>query len=771
MEKKRRRLDKMFTKWGLSYAVISTVAIIIISFCAMKYSEALRAELEYTNAVQLEMTQLQMDRNVRNLRTFCNKANFNKTVSSLRQKDSYEEIGRYELYELVRELAKGLILEGGTNDCYLYFPSMDLLISDNYYNDSREFYDVAFEGYGFNFDDWYDVISKNYKTAQIFSLETKTGETLSVLVKPLDSSNRQTPPANAIMVMDLNEVLKASEWLNQDRDNMCIVDRSNKRIVAAAPLKKEQEEQLLASAMENQGGGFQNRFEMGTSVVSYISSQYENWDYAVITQEQAYVTRISELRQLVVILIFVYLIISAGVIGYAAIRHYWPIKHVIDILEQQEEGTDLQISRDAYEYISKAVYKLVDKNKENSNVISRQRNAISKELFHRLLNESKASAVMDEAILKQYGIQIGGHICCLLTYWMDQKVEFLGEDISWFILQNVTEENLKGAGLEAVCFREGSSEQIFLIWSANDDIEFQAAVNRVWQMSEEFIRLNFKLPYQIALSELHYGLDEVYQAYREIRTVFEYQKNEKGKNIISYGDINLLPVDTLLKYPIDVENRLAHSVRNGVAEDACSEIRWLLEENQVNCLAPEAMQFLVSSIASSIIRAADKISNETSLPISQKALMEACRQGNAKKMQEELESLVTATCKKIEEVNRKERENQKGRLNQEIKAYVDCHYAEVDLSVTSIAEQFGIQPTYLSKLFKEIEGRKLSQYIQKVRLGHVKERLLEDNRLEDIAIDCGFGSHRTFLRIFKQYEGLTPTQYKELEERKEGKNS
>ena len=58
MEKKRKVLYTMFTKWSLSYVVIATMAILIISFCSIQYSQALRAELEYTNAVQLEMTRL-----------------------------------------------------------------------------------------------------------------------------------------------------------------------------------------------------------------------------------------------------------------------------------------------------------------------------------------------------------------------------------------------------------------------------------------------------------------------------------------------------------------------------------------------------------------------------------------------------------------------------------------------------------------------------------------------------------------------------------------
>ena len=45
--------------------------------------------------------------------------------------------------------------------------------------------------------------------------------------------------------------------------------------------------------------------------------------------------------------------------------------------------------------------------------------------------------------------------------------------------------------------------------------------------------------------------------------------------------------------------------------------------------------------------------------------------------------------------------------------------------------------------------------------------LEKGERLEQIAIKCGFGSQRTFLRIFKQYEGITPTQYREMKEKEE----
>ena len=69
MEKKKN-LYTMFTKWSVSYIVLSVVAIGTIFYCSMRYTKAMKKELEYTNAVQMEMIQIQMDRTVANFRLF-----------------------------------------------------------------------------------------------------------------------------------------------------------------------------------------------------------------------------------------------------------------------------------------------------------------------------------------------------------------------------------------------------------------------------------------------------------------------------------------------------------------------------------------------------------------------------------------------------------------------------------------------------------------------------------------------------------------------------
>jgi AraC-like DNA-binding protein len=57
-------------------------------------------------------------------------------------------------------------------------------------------------------------------------------------------------------------------------------------------------------------------------------------------------------------------------------------------------------------------------------------------------------------------------------------------------------------------------------------------------------------------------------------------------------------------------------------------------------------------------------------------------------------------------------------------------------------------------------------YINEARIEHAKTLLASDETLTAIAESCGFGSFRTFMRVFKKREGITPGQFKAMQNRK-----
>lgn len=99
----------------------------------------------------------------------------------------------------------------------------------------------------------------------------------------------------------------------------------------------------------------------------------------------------------------------------------------------------------------------------------------------------------------------------------------------------------------------------------------------------------------------------------------------------------------------------------------------------------------------------------------------------------------------------------------QICAYVDENICNPDLTNGKIAAYFKISEVYLSRFFKSNYPEGLLKYITKKRIDIAKKILLEsDKTVDDTAVEAGFSNSLMLLRSFKKYEGVTPTQYREL---------
>lgn len=84
-----------------------------------------------------------------------------------------------------------------------------------------------------------------------------------------------------------------------------------------------------------------------------------------------------------------------------------------------------------------------------------------------------------------------------------------------------------------------------------------------------------------------------------------------------------------------------------------------------------------------------------------------------------------------------------------------------DLSLSSLARQLSVNPSYLSALFKKEVGTTLTEYVSRRRVNHAM-LLLEATSLQiqTIAQQCGIPDVNYFTRTFKKYAGVTPKEYR-----------
>lgn len=101
-----------------------------------------------------------------------------------------------------------------------------------------------------------------------------------------------------------------------------------------------------------------------------------------------------------------------------------------------------------------------------------------------------------------------------------------------------------------------------------------------------------------------------------------------------------------------------------------------------------------------------------------------------------------------------------GNRLQPIQDWIRIHAFE-DITLEQIAEHFKYNKNYLSRIYKESAGIGISEQIIKFRLKHAKELLTEtDLSIIEIASEVGYEDSKYFMRLFKKYESVTPTEYR-----------
>ncbi|MBQ4452145.1 MAG: response regulator [Clostridia bacterium] len=109
--------------------------------------------------------------------------------------------------------------------------------------------------------------------------------------------------------------------------------------------------------------------------------------------------------------------------------------------------------------------------------------------------------------------------------------------------------------------------------------------------------------------------------------------------------------------------------------------------------------------------------------------------------------------------------NLSNRLLSRVTEYIDKHL-DGDLTLTQLARVGGFNASYLSRLFKQVTGQGLSEYILQKRLTLAKELLSDTNdRIQDIASKTGYLSAHSFTRVFRTECGISPTEWRAKEQK------
>lgn len=92
--------------------------------------------------------------------------------------------------------------------------------------------------------------------------------------------------------------------------------------------------------------------------------------------------------------------------------------------------------------------------------------------------------------------------------------------------------------------------------------------------------------------------------------------------------------------------------------------------------------------------------------------------------------------------------------------YIENHYSNSDLCLKEIGNSLCINPSYLSRIFKEIMGTPISKYIIDLRMQRAADLLVKNTyAIKNVAYMVGYADPHFFSNEFKKHMGTSPKKY------------
>jgi YesN/AraC family two-component response regulator len=152
----------------------------------------------------------------------------------------------------------------------------------------------------------------------------------------------------------------------------------------------------------------------------------------------------------------------------------------------------------------------------------------------------------------------------------------------------------------------------------------------------------------------------------------------------------------------------------------------------------------------------------SSLPISIKTTGSSDMKNihNRSQIHDILLNFIQSICSEIAKKNT----NNASIINEAIIEYIDANLTENDFNLNSISYQFNMNRNYLAKLIKEETSYSFNDYVNMKKISLAKDLLAATMlTVEEVAHRTGFTYAHYFIKVFKNLEGITPGQFREMQ--------
>lgn len=765
-------------KWVISYTCIILISAVSSLVIYDRSRNFIKERQEKINEVLLEQATKELRDCIIMMEKLREEILINTSFNSLSKSglDRNTSVA-YKHYVLYKDLNTYLKLNNSYSHIMLYFKSDDKIVSDSSVNYSARYWEIYGESLGLSFSEWNSIINGTYNN--FHATNVKIGDTEgTIFARTIQQAQTGRQKVNLFVIFTKEDLESLLGEYNYYKDtSMLIFDRVGKTTVKfdyASIINSDEDEKKIIEAV--QAG--KKEVVLGNNEVINLYYFQNNSPYylCILTPESVYLKTMHNFQLIFCFIFVISIVFSIVLIVVFVNNNYRPVRDLLKMLfstdvfqggEHREQS--LIENENEFTLVKKGMAQVSSSYNNVKMAFSRQNKLLRKVYLSRLLN-GKAKLLPEKQLIELYELQFKyNDFVVVLLYVQDftaesgnnyeddsgaleitdldhaqsvlvEKYDKLFSDKGWTVNHTIIDDLL----VFVVCVPPGENRPDY--------------INSVIHKGTKSVEESYGVEILVSVSAVHSSLEKLSVAYQEALQAFEALKLYDLGGFVCYTDISDLFISSY-NYPYEMEQGLIKAIQLGNFVSAKAIVSEVINSNINNrkYISWDIIRCLMFDLLGTVMKTFD--ANEESQQFIKK-LKPAKRLAECtdlQSMEKTFEEILSYCCDFFRVTTGNDE-----KLYYKIQAYIRDNYGDPNLGVSSIADHFSISPVTLSKKFREITGSKITTFISEVRVEEAKKLLLSSNEnLSYIANSVGFGSTKTFTRMFKQIEGCTPGQWRE----------
>ncbi|MCD9024873.1 AraC family transcriptional regulator [Cohnella silvisoli] len=535
-------------------------------------------------------------------------------------------------------------------------------------------------------------------------------------------------------------------------------------------LKVFADQSILRKIRANQAGAgyFVDTMDRRKVIVTYVTADSVRWTLVKITPTETIDKQTRSVQWIILAVCFLILCLGLAVSFWLSRRLATPFQQLVGQARKLsgkshssfESKDEVAFLFNAFSETSTKVQLLESIEKDR---IHQRRNEWLQQL---LLNGGVSAEEINDSIAKLDLPINTENPYLLILLKIDRYVEFIDRFsekdriLFRYAICNVAKEVLN-SDFRVQAFDMGQ-DTVAIIANVPDSLtsDIRKRMSDLLEDIQEWVQLNLKLSLTAANSYVGKNWDELHVFYQEVITISKCRL-VYGHGMILWPDMMLQEQQSsVFKIPAKLEKQLGESLTQGKLEEA-----WQIYESFI----AEVSKYACDTIHSALLMLTYSIFSS----------LKTFESNGTHLFQFDLAAFISeiGSTETLEEINRKyyalftqmtaaataNKPKRNTAMAETIVALIESNYADKSLCLESISGTLNFSKVYVGKVFRDVYGISVADYITDYRFKKVVELLDQGNQhLSDILDRVGIENKNYFYKIFKAKMGISLSEYKTL---------